>query len=346
MITEHSTKINGTLPTKDVTAKMDVFYNPVMVSNRNISITLLTSISNKEMNIALPLAGSGIRGLRFCTELKKGKIKRLFVNDKKETFVKTFTDNIQLNKIKKDISIHNEEASLFLLNQPGFDYIDIDAFGSPNPFLAAAVARISRNGILAITATDTAALTGTYPKVTKRKYWARNIRTPWMHELGLRILIRKVQLQGIQFDKALTPILAYHKNHYFRVYFRCEKGKMKCDDLVQQHQYFLSNTELDFEVSNYNMKKSFDYCGPLWTGKLFDVTLLKKMVKNNKYKEDQKFLELLLEESNVDMVGYHDMHALARKKKKNVPKFDELLKKGARTHFSPYGIKTKNKIRI
>ena len=65
LITEQSTKIKAELPGRDATKKQEVFYNPVMASNRNISITLLDSISNKNLKIALPLAGSGIRGLRF-----------------------------------------------------------------------------------------------------------------------------------------------------------------------------------------------------------------------------------------------------------------------------------------
>ena len=44
-----------------------------------------------------------------------------------------------------------------------------------------------------------------------------------MHEIGLRILIRRVQLAGSVYDKALIPILSYSKEHYMRVFFKCEK---------------------------------------------------------------------------------------------------------------------------
>src|SRR3989338_8461703 len=172
-LTEHSITLNLTLP-KAVDKKMEVFYNPVMASHRNIAILLLNSISNTKMNIADPLAGSGIRSLRFLKELKKGKINHVFVNDMKENFPKTMKENLRLNQIKPlHISLFNEDASFFLLNRvkdnikPNnfcgyFDYIDIDPFGSPNHFLDAAIARICRHGVLAITATDTAALAGTY----------------------------------------------------------------------------------------------------------------------------------------------------------------------------------------
>ncbi len=354
LITEHSTTIHAELPEGDVNAKMDVFYNPVMVSHRNISVLLLNSISNKDMKIADPLAGSGIRSLRFLKELKKGKIKELVINDFKENFKEVFEKNICLNKLTKDkLSIHSEEASLFLLHQTGFDYIDIDPFGSPNPFLAAAVGRISRNGILAITATDTAALTGTYPKVTQRKYWATPLRNYLMHEMGLRILIRKIQLQGVQFEKALIPILAYHKDHYFRVYVKSEKGTEKCDNILKQHHYFLFCAGcLSFKTSSFNKETCpcgtpFQFAGPLWAGKLFDENLIKRMAKSNPFPEEQKFLDTLKKEVTIHQVGFYDFHEFARKYKTEPPRIEPLLKKlnAVRTHFSMTGIKTEKAIK-
>ena len=102
--------------------------------------------------------------------------------------------------------LSEDDANLFLLKSSGFDYIDIDPFGSPNPFLENAVVRLSREGILAVTATDTSGFTGTYPKATKRKYDSRPIKNEIMHETGIRILIRAVQLFGSRHDKALIPI--------------------------------------------------------------------------------------------------------------------------------------------
>lgn len=352
-ITEHSSTINAILPEKDVNKKMEVFYNPKMVSNRNISILLLNSVENQNMNLALPLTGSGIRALRFLKELKQSKINHLFVNDIKPTFTKTFQNNLKLSKIKnKHLSIHTEDASLFLLNQltntnkPDnfcgyFDYIDLDPFGTPNPFIAAATARICRKGILAVTATDTAALTGTYPQVTKRKYWATTNKNHMMHELGLRIIIRKIQLQALQFDKALTPVLAYHKDHYFRIYFQSANGKQKCDNLLKQHQFVLFNPKtLEFEISRNNFKVDHQTIGPLWTGKLKNQPLINKMCKNNEFPEETKFLNKLKEEP--DICGYYDYHVIAKKYKISLPKKEDLLKKinATPTHFSPTGFKT------
>lgn len=368
IITEHSAKIKVELPTGDVNSKMEVFYNPVMVSNRNISVLLLNSIENKEMRLALPLEGSGIRAIRFLKELDKDKIAKIHANDLKINFPKVLEKNLQLNgldikKLRKEdrIAIHNRDASLFLLDCHDqdfcghFDYVEIDPFGSPNPFLSAAVAKIKFQGILAVTATDTAALTGTYPKVTKRKYWAKSLKNHLMHELGLRILIRKVQLQGIQFDKALFPVLSYHKDHYFRIYFLSLRGKELCDGIVRQQQYLLYCPDcLDFKNSEYSReecscknKKMMDYAGPLWIGKLFDEKLVQKMAKDNPFLEEQKFLNVLKEESSSDFVGFYDLHVIAKKLKKEPIKMEIALKKlnCVRTHFSPTGIRTEKKMK-
>ena len=153
-----------------VSKKLPVFYNPEMKGNRDISVSLLNAL-DREMDIALPLAGSGVRGIRFLLECKNMKV---HFNDLNPKAYELIRENLELNNVKGVVS--NLDADLFLLNSKGFDYIDIDPFGSPNPFLAAAIGRISREGILAVTSTDTAALTGTYPKVTQRKYWAKSLK--------------------------------------------------------------------------------------------------------------------------------------------------------------------------
>src|SRR3989338_4814719 len=272
-----------------ISKKLEIFYNPVMKFNRDCSVLLLNALSeinknpkednqkdckenlqedikekSKNMLIAMPLAGSGIRGLRFLKELKKGIIDEIHFNDYKEDFTGMMKKNLKLNKLKKNkkIVIHNTDANLFLLNSSGFDYIDIDPFGTPNPFLDSAVKRISRGGIIAVTATDTSALAGTYPLATKRKYFATPMLNYLMHELGLRILVRKVKMIGGQYDKALLPIFSYAKDHYYRIFFKCEKGKTRVDKILAKHNYFLYCDCIDFFVKNAKKRCSLQgHCG-------------------------------------------------------------------------------------
>jgi len=342
---------------KKISKEMGVFYNPIMKHNRDISVLLLKCIDKKNMQVALPLAGTGVRGIRFLLELNKSKIENISFNDNSKNAVKSIKNNLSINKSikikpitiksllknkegKEKIKIYNEDANLFLLNSTGFDYIDVDPFGSPNAFLDSAVKRISRDGILAVTATDTAALTGTYPRVCRRKYWAEPLKNELMHETGLRILIRKIQLVGAQYEKALIPIFSYFKDHYFRVFFRCVKGKKDVDKVIEQHGMFGN-------------------AGPLWFGKLWDKKIANKIYSSikNSNKKNQKinydkelirFIKIIKDESKIDTVGFYDIHRLVKKYKiKKIPKKEELMKeikkkkyKVSETHFSGRGLRS------
>ncbi|MFC1691387.1 hypothetical protein ACFL0W_04360 [Nanoarchaeota archaeon] len=354
-ITEGNAKL--TVPKeKKVSKDLPVFYNPVMKYNRDVSVLLLNAVSNKNMQIGLPLAGSGVRGVRFLLELPKNKIKKISFNDKDPEAIKIIKKNIKDNdiKAKKDvINITNQDANLFLLNSTGFDYIDIDPFGSPNPFLDSSIKRISRDGILAVTATDTGCLCGSFSAPCLRKYWAKPLRNELMHEIGLRIFIRKIQLIGAQAEKALIPILSYNKDHYFRIFFRVEKGRQKVDKLMKFYNFLLFNNKTgEFKLSKYNSEKGFnEYAGPIWIGELVDKALIKKInnnIKDNSDKELIKFLEVLGNESNINTVGFYDIHAIIKRNKiKNNIKTSELINKienskhkACRSHFSRYGIKS------
>jgi len=298
-----------------ISKKLEVFYNPVMKFNRDTSILLLNSISNMDLQIALPLSGSGVRGIRFIRELNEGKIKNIKFNDYSKSSVKLIQENLKLNGLKyrklrklKLLEVFNEDANLFLLNSQGYDYIDIDPFGPPIPFLDTAIRRLSKGGILAITATDTSALSGTYPKACWRKYWAKPKKDYLMHETGLRILIRRVQLIGMSLQKALIPILSYSKDHYFRVFFRCEKSKSACDEVFKK-QGMLGDV------------------GPLWKGDLWDPSLLKKMVDNNTISENSNYLNLIYNESLIGGIGFYDIHVICKEYKLNVPKFEDIFNK-------------------
>jgi tRNA (guanine26-N2/guanine27-N2)-dimethyltransferase len=337
---------------KKISKKLEVFYNPVMKLNRDISVLLLNSIDKRDMQIADPLAGTGIRGIRFLKELDKEKIKNLSFNDYcSASYIK---ENLKLNELESEnIFVFGEDANKFLYESKGFDYIDIDPFGTPNPFLEAAIIRLARDGILAVTATDTSALSGSSETACKRKYWSKPLKNEFMHENGIRILIRRVQLTGADNDKALIPIFSYSKDHYYRIFFRCEKGKKKVDELLKNHKYLVYNwktTERKVVDSVFNSEKGYDFAGPLWAGDLWDKTLAKKMFENCD-KDNKKLFSMLFlisGECKIHAAGFYDLNKLANIKKRPIPKVEDVLMEGkvARTHFLGWGVRTKENLKL
>ncbi len=336
-----------------VSKKMGVFYNPAMKLNRDLTIMLLNSIDKKKMQIADPLAGTGIRSIRMLLELQKGKIENLSINDYSKDAIAAVKKNIRLNKIKIDsrIKISTKDANIFLLESTGFDYIDIDPFGYPGKFLDAVAQRIARNGILAVTATDTAALSGSSPDACIRKYWAQPLRNEFMHETGIRIMIRRVQLAGMQHEKALIPILSYADQHYMRAFFQCKKGKMEASEIYKNHGYVsCCGNCLKREKSLFPKElcskcgKKVQIAGPLWLGSTSNPKLIAKI----KAGEHDKLLSALKEEAEIESPWFYNINNLSSKLKIKSPMPIEkaiaaLRQKGykaCRTHYDWAAIKT------
>lgn len=329
-----------------VSKKLPVFYNPVMKLNRDIAI-LFVNAWGKQIRVADVLAGSGVRSIRLKKECKS--VNEVFTNDADPKAVASIRKHAKKNKVK--LNITQGDASIFLLNSEGFDYIEVDPFGSPNPFLDAAVRRVARDGVIAITATDTSALAGSHMKAGIRKYWGRPLRFWAMHEIGIRLLARKAQLVASQYDKALIPVFCHQSSHYVRLYMKCQKGKAKADAVLKEHKYVhLCRKCLSLAVSVENRKqcckKQTEVAGPVWAGQLWDKALTKKMQKHAT-DEAKELLDIIVKECQVQTVGFHDFYRYCSLKRKTVPKKDWVLKqikkrgfKAVPTHFSTQGIRS------
>lgn len=321
-----------------VDKKMPIFYNPVMVLNRDFSLLVLAALNRFDLDIADPLAGTGIRSLRMLNELDEKIIRKICVNDIKFNFVDIFEKNLSLNK-DLDVSkldITNMDANK-VLNNNFFDYVEIDPFGSPNPYLDSAIRSIRKGGVLSVTATDTSALCGSYSAACFRKYWAKPLRDETMHEFGLRILIRKIQLIGAQHEKALIPLVSFAHDHYMKVFFKVIKNKTKVDEVLKKHDFYVKNNKV---------------YGPIWLGRLCDKSFLETMFFKAKDllvgERTLKLLNLLIQENQEEFFLLFDVHKLSSELNlDSVPKHEkimgELISLGfgvSKTHFSKTSIKT------
>ena len=311
-----------------ISRKLEVFYNPVMKHNRDITVLVLKALKRKNLVAALPLEASGIRGIRIIKEVSG--VTHVFMNDGNPKAAVLMKKNLNLNIINGNkITVFNLDADQFFQHIPSGDYIDIDPFGSPTPFLDAALKKLRRGGILAVTATDLGALAGTFPVACRRKYWAEPLYTASMHESGIRILIRRVQLVAASYDRALLPVFSYFKDHYYRVFFIDAKGKANVDRILKQHGLIA-------------------HAGPMWKGLLWDARLVNRCAKRCEDSELRKFLSLLAEESSIPGILFFDIHDLAKRHHVHAFKrMGDVLKKlrskgfkASRTHFIGWGLRT------
>jgi tRNA (guanine26-N2/guanine27-N2)-dimethyltransferase len=232
IITEGKTKIETPQPENFRTRAGDyapsltkVFYNPLMEFCRDISISVAQTAARRfnGLRVCDPLAGVGVRGIRYANEVKG--VTRAVVNDFCREAFELIRKNVTLNGLTGLIETRSTDANILLRENRGqFSFVDLDPFGSPAPFLDAACSSLGKRGMLALTATDTAPLSGTHVKTCLRRYGARPLRTEYCHETGIRILIGFAQRLAGLHEMALTPVLAHATQHYFRIYLAAERG--------------------------------------------------------------------------------------------------------------------------
>ena len=328
------------------------FFNPEAELQRDISVCVLQAWqrqSGQSLTVCDALAAAGVRGLRYAKEVQG--IKQVTLNDKNPFAVKVIRKNILLNRLSKVCNTSCADANV-LFHQNIFDFIDIDPFGSPNLFLDAAGRSVWHNGFLAVTATDTAPLSGSVPKACFRKYAISTFKgAPFYPELGIRTLVSFIILAMARRDRAFVPVLSHATRHYFRCYGRIEHAGA-IDSLLKKFGFVSYNPRTgEHRISSQPIEK-WPFAGPLYLGPIQDRSFVKEVLNDLKLRDfrqkyvEGKLLNLLADEADAPPVDW-DLHVLASKLKVPATGMDDVMlglkRKGrfaVRTHFCPTAVKT------
>ena len=356
-------------PSEYAPSKAPVFYNPVMELNRDLAVLALQTYQrtvNHEISVCEPLAGCGIRGIRFATEVKG--VQKVLINDINEKASQLARYNVQMNGLSKRVTVKNEDANLLLAHygapRKRFDAIDIDPFGSPVPYLDSAIRALRKGGLLALTATDMAPLCGVHPKACIRKYGGKPLRTEYCHELAVRLLAGCLATTAAKHDIGISVVFSHSTNHYIRIYATANYGAKKADESIKNMGYMLHCfrcfhrettkklllLEHSGKCSECNSK--LNIAGPLWIGKIFDrefCELMQQEAKQRRFRLEErigKILALIKGEAEAPVTYYVidklcDLLALPVP---SVKKVAEILRKGgfqaSLTHFNSKGMRT------
>ncbi len=343
-----------------ISAQLRPFYNPEKTAERDISVAFLRAIAEsapKRLVILDLLAASGVRGLRFACEVSN--LEEVLINDLNPDAFQAIERHVELNRNLIRCRVHtlNEEANL-LLRREGrrFDYVDVDPFGSPVPFLESSILSLKRGGFLGIASTDTAPLCGAYPRTCLRRYGALPLRCEYHAEVGLRILVKKAIETAASHDLALEPVFAFYGGSFLRAYFRLDEGATRAYTLVRQvgflahcraclYRRALRHEELGSPKCP-SCGASLSIAGPLFLGKLWNRDLCRSML-SAAYESSLRLLETILAESEIKVPYFYTTDSLSRVLRSSEPKVSylvgELQQRGfrtTRTHFSPKGFRT------
>lgn len=349
-------------------SKAPVFYNPAMELNRDMAVLALRAYQRrigKDISICEPLTGCGIRGVRFATEVQG--VRKVIVNDINLEAARLAEFNVKHNKLSNRVLVMNEDANLLLSRYAAprkrFSYIDIDPFGSPVPYLDAALRALRNGGLLALTATDMAPLCGVHPQACVRKYGGKPLRTEYCHELAVRLLTGCLTMMAAKHDIGVDVVFSHSTDHYIRVYAVTRYGAKQADNSARMMGYVLHcfacfHREPSKGLTPFLERKCAEcgsmlsVAGPLWLGKMLDETfcgLMEKEVDGRGLKQEKRILKLLSIARNEAEapLTYYVIDKICDKLNLRIPPLieiiDELKRAGfqaSATHFNSRGVRT------
>jgi len=322
------------------------FYNPTLEIDRDINVLFCQYIANKGAKYFLDgLASTGIRGIRIAKEIE-GDIE-IDINDINPKAYELIKKNIEENNVNANAL---NENFCILLHKKRYDYIDIDPYGSPIPFIPCIFKGIRKKAYVSITATDTATLCGVYRKACIRKYHAIPLRLQAVKEMGIRILLGYIARQSASYDFAFKPMLSFSYSHFFRIYGYFEKGARKADESMANIGWIYWDN--GWKISKLDELPSASHAGPLWIDKLHSLEMVKELKKYlnernfKRKKELEKYIDLFLEEVKLPPM-YYESSYVAKDLKVKQPKLDKIIVRlkeegyeAGRNHFDFNSFKT------
>ena len=327
-----------------------VFYNPRMALNRDTTVLLVKQVSPHSYLDAM--AASGIRGCRVGYETGVP----VTLNDRDMLAIDLITHNVQALKINAEITCRDANS---LMSDEKFGFVDLDPFGTPAPFIDAAIR--SSGKYLGVTATDTAPLCGAHLKAGIRRYMARPLNTEYHTEVGLRILLGNVARHAAVYDKGVIPLFCYAHEHFVRLHLQLKNSASAADSSIAQLGYIHQCPKCPYRMEEQKFFPGIHTCplcgstltptGPLWTGATYEPDILTGMIQNNESFEsgDPASLSKLLSfcKDEPEMSFSYDYHKLGTFYRLSPGPLNVLIHRlqemgyiAGRVHYSGYGIKT------
>ncbi|WP_297214856.1 tRNA (guanine-N2)-dimethyltransferase [Thermoplasma sp.] len=298
------------------------FYNADQKINRDITIEFI-----KRMGIKTALdgfGGTGIRGIRIAKETNAS----VTIAEVSPESYRIVRDNIERNGSHATAVNDTFEC---VLQHGSFEYVDIDPYGSPVPYIDAALMGVKRGGFLGITATDQTALTGSVPHKTRIRYDALIQNDTFRHEMGIRLLIGYTAKRAAALGRSIEPMLSIWHGHYYRIFLKIEKGFQSAGRMIREVGYVNKH---DIHADMYPDVEE----GPVWKGRIQENEVARDVLESTGH---------INFNSEENRLLFCDMTDIARFRHISLPSVSSVIDKireagyiAARTMFSPTGIKT------
>jgi tRNA (guanine26-N2/guanine27-N2)-dimethyltransferase len=350
------------------------FYRRSSALSRDLGVlaAIVYRQSQPQLHVLDGMSGCGVRALRYLQESRADSV---WANEADPTIQPLLAANLDgVNPDRYQISQGSVQAVLHgaIAAVQYFDLIDLDAFGNPSKFLAAALQALRFGGLLYVTSTDGRSISGQLPHQSMEQWGTFARSHPAVHEQALRMLLGRLHQQATTLGYGIKPLFSHYVDKVFRVMIQLQpkprhyRPKQPIDDygfLGYCHGCGQFQTVDWRSLGRVNCRSG--QCvhpsvvsGPMWLGELADADWLKKMrdlaepLNNRPVAESRDWAESIalcdLWRSEIGMPPYfYTLGEVGRRGQMDIPKRDRLAQalrdQGYRfslTHIDPEGFKT------
>ncbi|MCS6923465.1 MAG: hypothetical protein NZM10_03715 [Fimbriimonadales bacterium] len=307
-----------------------VFYNPRARLGRDLGVLAMRAEAERlerPLEVLELMAGAGLRTKRYLLE---APVRHIVVNDANYTSFDVLRAHVADDPRAE---LHNELAQRllcrFYLEDRRFDWIDLDPFGTPSPYVAYLPGVVRWEGLLYITATDAPVLCGAQRGEALKSYDAVSAFGRECHEIGLRILVGYVQRRLIKANMYVRPLLSFFDGYCWRTLIRAFKGTRGIN--IEHFGFIVQMPDGEYRATmagvpahvnpTYNPSTTVRWAGPLWLGPLHDHEFLSGMyraAREDHFEDARRFLAKLNRELDELPIVY-SLPVIADRLNKSVP---------------------------
>lgn len=282
-----------------------MFYNPAMAFDRDLNVAVaraLSSIEPKRTGWEM-LGATGVRGLRVAHESEW--LRSLLITEREPRAVAVIDRSLSELGLTT-VRVREADARVVPPEAP-FDYVDLDPYGSPLPYLEALFGSLSLPAVVGVTATDLMVLAGVVRGACEARYGARPLHGRLAPEGGLRILLATLAQRARARGAWMKPLLCYIHDHHLRAYVEviAEPGHDENDPVALVETSRWPGPVLGPRPAY----------GPMWLGPLFDRRLVDRLEtppSAANAKEVGAWIQRVRGEAEVDRPFFYEPNELAR----------------------------------
>ena len=185
------------------------------------------------------LAATGLRSVRYAKEVPG--VCEVLANDMDPRAVASIARAAAHNGVEAVVKPSQGDAAFVLACAASghagahqYEVVDLDPYGSPAPFLDAAVRAVADGGLLCVTFTDMAVLCGAHSEACYSKYGSVPLHQAHnCHEYALRIGVAAVAQRAACYRRCVRPLLCVSVDYYMRLFLRITTAPRLANALPQ-----------------------------------------------------------------------------------------------------------------